>query len=369
MLNKHILVTTTSILEGWEIQQYLKPVSSHLVIGTNLFSDFFASLTDVFGGRSETYQRQISILYNDATEQLKEKAFELGANCIIGLSVDMDEISGKGKSMFMINATGTAVIAKKLTHSQNVPNSNGRIENVSYETLNTLRKRKTFLEKAKTDQLQLNDDTWSFIIENKMDEAFPYILSKWREAAQYSAESELKFRPKLVQYIASLPEAKRYELIYNTLVTEKNETILNGLTYIIKELQLVDYNMIRSYLTCGDFEHQKRILMALLYDKSFYCKEDLKMMEELIQLVNTTFQEKGQRSFKKTVFSSKEKEVWTCECGKQNEIDYRCSGCDKDIYGFKITETTHKQAIASLKQKIELVSEILNEPVWAEGQP
>lgn len=35
-------MTTTSEIEGWEIQSYLGAVSSHLVAGTGLFSDFAA---------------------------------------------------------------------------------------------------------------------------------------------------------------------------------------------------------------------------------------------------------------------------------------------------------------------------------------
>ena len=91
----------------------MKPVSAHIVAGTNLFSDFFASFSDVFGGRSQTYQKQLSSLYNEAIERIKYAAFELGANCVVGLSIDMDEISGKGKSMFMLTAVGTAVVLER----------------------------------------------------------------------------------------------------------------------------------------------------------------------------------------------------------------------------------------------------------------
>src|SRR6267378_5006770 len=107
---KDILVVTTSSIEGLKIKSYLRPVSAHIVAGTNLFSDFLGGLTDVFGGRSQTYQKQLTSLYNEAIYRLKFTAYELGANCIVGLSVDMDEISGKGKSMFMLTALGTAVV-------------------------------------------------------------------------------------------------------------------------------------------------------------------------------------------------------------------------------------------------------------------
>ena len=103
-----ILVTTTSTIDGMLIKQYIKPISAHVVAGTNFFSDFFASFSDVFGGRSNTYQRQLSSIYTESIEILKQSAYQIGANCILGLKVDLDEISGKGKSMFMITATGTA---------------------------------------------------------------------------------------------------------------------------------------------------------------------------------------------------------------------------------------------------------------------
>jgi uncharacterized protein YbjQ (UPF0145 family) len=78
-----------------------------------LFSDIFASFSDLFGGRSQTYQNHLTSLYNEAIENIKFAAYEIGANCIVGLSIDMDEISGKGKSMIMLTAIGTAVIIEE----------------------------------------------------------------------------------------------------------------------------------------------------------------------------------------------------------------------------------------------------------------
>ena len=54
---KDVLVVTTSSVDGLKVKRYLKPVSAHIVAGTNLFSDFLGGLTDVFGGRSQTYQK------------------------------------------------------------------------------------------------------------------------------------------------------------------------------------------------------------------------------------------------------------------------------------------------------------------------
>ena len=137
---KDILVITTSSVEGLKIKQYLKPISAHIVAGTNLFSDFLASFSDVFGGRSQSYQKQLTSLYNEATDRIKLAAYEIGANCVIGLNIDLDEISGKGKSMFMITALGTAVILEKEEFLKSSPGITAeKLENVALDKIDTLR--------------------------------------------------------------------------------------------------------------------------------------------------------------------------------------------------------------------------------------
>ena len=55
---KDILVSTTPTIEGVKVIKHLKPIYANIVVGTNLFSDFTASLTDVFGGYSNKYQNK-----------------------------------------------------------------------------------------------------------------------------------------------------------------------------------------------------------------------------------------------------------------------------------------------------------------------
>ena len=54
-----MIVTTTPSIEGQHIESYLGPISAHVVFGVNIFSDIAASWRDVFGGRSQTYQKQL----------------------------------------------------------------------------------------------------------------------------------------------------------------------------------------------------------------------------------------------------------------------------------------------------------------------
>ena len=94
-----VIITTTPTLEGMPIKEYRGIINTNIVIGTNLFSDFAASFTDVFGGNSDTYQNKMNSMYSAAKKQMQDKAIRLGANAIVGYRTDFDEISGKGKSL------------------------------------------------------------------------------------------------------------------------------------------------------------------------------------------------------------------------------------------------------------------------------
>lgn len=361
---KDILVITTSPSSEVKIKQYLKPISAHIVAGTNLFSDFFASFSDVFGGRSESYQKQLTSLYNEAIERLKLTAFEIGANCIIGLHIDLDEISGKGKSMFMITAMGTAVvIEKEMTLKQFSDQKDEKFENVGVDRIDTLRNKKALLKKANTNDLKLDDETWGFITANQVDEIFTYLLKKYSELLPYEQTTPTPcntFHKQLVNFIDNLPEGKKTELLYNHIAIEKNEPLSLKLCSVVNELKLLDLTKSFELLKIDEFEIQKRGLWNLTYDKPFYNKEDIDNFKTIREFIQRTFIERGTRTTKKQLLSSKEKEVWTCECGKtNNEIGDYCNGCYKDIYGFKSTETKPAVIENFIQQKIELISEFI----------
>ncbi|MBO9199539.1 MULTISPECIES: YbjQ family protein [Niastella] len=358
---KDVLVITTSSAEGLKIKRYLKPVSAHIVAGTNLFSDFLGGLTDVFGGRSHTYQKQLTSLYNEAIERIKYAAYEIGSNCIVGLNIDMDEISGKGKSMFMLTAVGTAVILEKgEAEKATMLKSDEKLENVGVDRINMLRNKRAIIEKAKSSILEINDDTWSFITTNQVDEVFPYLMKKFSEAISYDQTDpgiSEKFYRQLIGYIDGLPEKNKLDLLYNGIKLEENDQIAFKLSQIIKELNLFEFNRIAEMLKSDNFQIQKRGVRIATYDRPFYSMHDKQDLQTIRTLLKDIFVERGKRSMKKQLLSSKEKEVWTCECGKTNDIDNDCSGCQQDIYGFKPKELKPGVADNYIEQKIELISE------------
>ncbi len=106
-----MILTTTSTLQNQEIEAYLGLVTGETIIGANLFKDLFASIRDVVGGRSSSYESVLREAKDTAMSEMQNHAERLGANAIIGIDLDYESIGASG-SMLMVVATGTAVRVK-----------------------------------------------------------------------------------------------------------------------------------------------------------------------------------------------------------------------------------------------------------------
>ena len=104
----NILVTTTPSIEGRRITRYYGIVSGETIIGANLFRDFFASIRDIVGGRSGSYEEVLREAKETALREMQEQAAALGANAVIGVDLDYETV-GESGSMLMVTAAGTAV--------------------------------------------------------------------------------------------------------------------------------------------------------------------------------------------------------------------------------------------------------------------
>ena len=104
-----MLLTTTPTIEGRPVVQYLGIVTSESIIGANFVRDFFASIRDVIGGRSGSYESVLREAKDAALRELQQEAERLGANAVVGVDLDYETVGGSG-SMLMVTASGTAVI-------------------------------------------------------------------------------------------------------------------------------------------------------------------------------------------------------------------------------------------------------------------
>jgi|TARA_B100001094_G_C17978837_1_gene694170 uncharacterized protein YbjQ (UPF0145 family) len=109
----HIRLTTTMSFANHEIEEELDVITAECVFGMNVFRDFFAGLTDFFGGRSKASQKVLRDARKACLDELRIEAVEIGADGVVGIDLDYSEISGKGKGMLFLVASGTAVRFKK----------------------------------------------------------------------------------------------------------------------------------------------------------------------------------------------------------------------------------------------------------------
>lgn len=198
-----MIITSTNEIKDYKIERYLGLVNVNVVVGVNFFSDFFASITDVFGGYSTEYQSKLDKIYTDALNSLEIKAKALQANAILGVHFDFDEISGKGKQMFMVTAYGTAVKATEIIEK---PNKVGRYE--VYEKLYNLTKFRN--EGIITDE-QYEDEkkNLQYRYESDIKEEIENIKSEnIKEAIR---QAQLEFQEKERQEAQRLQEEKRKE--------------------------------------------------------------------------------------------------------------------------------------------------------------
>lgn len=103
-----ITVTTTHTIEGHPIQEYLGVVTGEVIVGANIFRDLFASVRDIVGGRSGSYERILADARKQAIEELQAECGALGGNAVVGVDLDYEVIGANG-SMLMVSASGTAV--------------------------------------------------------------------------------------------------------------------------------------------------------------------------------------------------------------------------------------------------------------------
>ena len=102
----HMILSTTHELQGQTISDYLGIVVGESIMGTGVFRDIAASLTDIIGSRSGAYEMKMQQARDMALQQMVYKAQALLANAVVGVDIDYEVV---GDNMMMVSVSGTAV--------------------------------------------------------------------------------------------------------------------------------------------------------------------------------------------------------------------------------------------------------------------
>lgn len=106
-----MIITTTQNVEGRQIAEYKGIVFGEVVSGVNFIKDFAAGLSNIFGGRSGSYEDELITAREQALNEMKARAREMGADAVVGVDIDY-EVLGADNGMLMVSASGTAVVLR-----------------------------------------------------------------------------------------------------------------------------------------------------------------------------------------------------------------------------------------------------------------
>lgn len=330
----------TPIVEGRSILSYKGFVSASQVAGTGFLTDFVASFSDFFGGNSGVYRSAMNDLCENVLKQLEQAAISKGANAVVGLHLDFDNISAKGTSMFMVSAQGTAVVLGQEKKISSEISSN----TISSDTL----EKRIFLHYivSKIRDLSISEKEWQTIINyadtslaDALHATYINILGREEENILYK-----RFIKYFRVYFTRIPFEKQIDLIYHS------EKELNT----IKNLELFDAKRILKKAREGKLDFAIKCLECR---RKMYTQEDMKDMEELYTFF-TQLPDVGQIvEVKGGVFSSGGKK-FICASGHKNNPDVEyCTtlGCGKNIKGL----TKHQvELINALHIQIEFLKEM-----------
>lgn len=354
MNSKIQLVTTTSSIEGWSIEKYFGIVTYQLVIGANIFRDAFASFRDIFGGSARGYQKDLQNMEDIALDNLKKKAAQLGGNLILGLRLDFDEVSGGGKSMFMLSASGTSAFGKPIT-GQTIEDKN---ELIPFDKLDFEIEREQLKEKVLSDSYSIdNKGQIEELLEYKIDALDKLISYIGNYAPYYDDNKEL-----IAEYFNNISNESINALLKSDLFLEINKETFNKLIGLLDASDWFDYDVIFTLLKNDSPIANQRVLYLLEFENNYYSIEDISKLTHLIELIKNAFQKYPIIELSKGMLG-KEKEKWTClNCGTKNsKASTLCSKfeCQANIYGIPYNKINPVTLIRTMEIKINKIKEIL----------
>lgn len=106
----HTLVTTAFTIDGWRIAKNLGIVRGITVRSRNIFGTIGGSLQTIFGGNITLFTELCEKTRAEAFDIMVQHAEAIGANAIIGMRYDANEVM---QGVTEVLAYGTAVVLVK----------------------------------------------------------------------------------------------------------------------------------------------------------------------------------------------------------------------------------------------------------------
>jgi uncharacterized protein YbjQ (UPF0145 family) len=350
-------VTTTPSIEGWEIDAYLGPLAVHRVAGTGIFSDVFADFSDFFGGRSESYRHQLESLYSEAVTSILRQAEMRGGNFVVGLRVDFDEISGKGKQMFMLVMTGTAVRARQTSARILEPDLEGAAV-TGDEVAAVMGEQRLIAQLGTGSALESKD--WEFLASRRVSEAISYavrLLPLKPSTVDDQPEDRVQ-RESIYYYLRSLPAEVVSDAIYATL--EADSANRSKALAALQELNLLRYDLVLKLLGSASPDTRHAALQSIAGSAHIYRADHMHTIGAIIDQLSSAFAPRATTMRKSTFGGDKPK--WLCVCENWVSPGETCGRCFRNQLGFRQNDLSPDRAREILAARLQALKEIFRKP-------
>ena len=323
-MKPYVIISTTETIEGMEIEKYYDLISTNVVLGTNILSDIGASFSDLLGGTSNIYQNKLEKIYKLALDKLKLKASNLRANGVVGIRVDFDEISGGGKSMFMISVSGMAVRLSTLKKDSKIKEDGA--DTVLPDDLDAIVNKLKILAKVKRND-SLTDQDWEFLLENSASEIIEELLQRYLAAFKDSPIPVNENQKLQRKYFPQLLRQINEDIVSKLLYPKINENPL-VISTLLSESESFSPDLTLELLESGNFHNGIATLKA--YKRS-YTSEDIDPMASIVKQIES-LPITGKVEVVKGLLGSKE--TYVCEEKHHNVASASyCNECGRNKQG------------------------------------
>ena len=353
-----MLILNIETVPSENVEEYFGIVDTQIVIGVNLFRDIFASFRDVFGGQTKSYQKELDKLKKIAYDTITTKAKNVGANAVIGVKTDLEELSGQGKSMFMLSMQGTAV----------------KMDEDFY---------KKTKQGNKLDGFLINNEelTTKIGLYNEMNIALnsekPYFTSS-QKIEKFTNESFWNDRLAIRLFNDCLGGAMHAFNLEKTFLDAckqiKNSTILKYLDDIIENIStkelvqfkkilivnnIYDLEALLKYLGSDDYKIRYKALLLALPIMEFYKKSNILDFEKVLEFMKNDFV-----TIEKELESNNEEKFSCINCGNPRKLEYPCSSCSivfkSGSIPFKFGQHSHEVSVPYLMNLLKVTNNTLS---------
>ncbi len=110
-MTTNLMVTTTFNFDGYKVVKHLGVVRGIIVRSRSVVGSFGAGVQQIFGGNISIYTELCEQARQEAFELMMQHAQQIGANAVLGMRYDANEISD---GVAEVLAYGTAVVVEPI---------------------------------------------------------------------------------------------------------------------------------------------------------------------------------------------------------------------------------------------------------------